>query len=225
MADATDLLKLQAEIDTLRTERDALISTLERDERETSEQNRLLIEEQDRFVSRLLEAHEREIGRQRLDLDEARTTADRLMQKHERDRTAAARLEEELARAKVELDRMREQRDVARYETRRVQHSYVAAQASIERLHAELAMAKSMLGDAMAGDPPSRHFQSVEPTPAAHEASRPPRESGIINRRPSRPRQSAAPAVARQREPTRRDTPRAAAAGGRTKESGPPSSR
>src|SRR5882672_11469173 len=104
MADASDLLKLQAEIDALRTERDALISTLERDEREVSEQNRLLMEEQDRFVSRLLEAHEREIGRQRLELDEARTTADRLMQKHERDRTAAARLEEELARAKVELD-------------------------------------------------------------------------------------------------------------------------
>jgi len=216
MADASDLLKLQAEIDALRTERDALISTLERDEREVSEQNRLLMEEQDRFVSRLLEAHEREIGRQRLELDEARTTADRLMQKHERDRTAAARLEEELARAKVELDRMRGERDVARAETRRVQHSYVATQASVERLHAELAMAKAMLGDAMGDGTPSERFQSVEPTPATHEVSRPPRESGIVNRRPSHPRQSAAP---------RRDTPRAVAAGRRTKESGPPSSR
>jgi hypothetical protein len=77
-------------------------------------------------------------------------------------------------------------------------------------------MARSMLGDAMGGDAPTGQFQSVEPTPATHEVSRPPRESGIVNRRPSRPRQSA---------PPRRDTPRAVAAGGRKKESAPPSSR
>lgn len=225
MADATGNT-LQAEIDALRTERDALVSALERNEREISGQTRLLIEEQDRFVSRLLESHERESGRVRLELDEARTTADRLMQKHDRDRTLAARLEEELARAKVELDRMREQRESARAETRRAQQAYAAAEPTILRLQAELTMARSMLGDAMAGSAPSARFQSVEPTPSAHEVSRPPRESGIVNRRPSRPRQSAAPATVRERDPSRRDTPRvAAAAGGRTKESEPPSSR
>lgn len=220
MADATDK-HFQTELEALRTERDALILALERNEREVSGQTRLLIEEQDRFVSRLLESHERESGRMRLELDEARTTADRLMQKHDRDRTLAARLEEELARTRVELDRMREQRDSARTEARRVQQTYVAAEPTILRLQAELTLAKSMLGDAMAGSAEIPPFQSVEPKTAAHEVSRPPRESGIVNRRPPRPRQGAATVQPRRRS----DAPRVAAANGGTKESGPPSSR
>ena len=179
-------------------------------------------------MSRLLESHERETGKLRLELDEARTTADRLMQKHERDRTASARLEEELTRTKVDLARLREQREALRAETRRAQQAYVTAQATIERLHAELNMAKSMLADAMGGDAPNGHFQSVEPKPSTHEVSRPPRESGILARRsPSRPRQSTPASTARQRDGRRSDTPRAAASGDTTstKESAPPSSR
>ena len=67
--------KLRAEIEALRTERDAAVHALERQERESADQFKLLVEEQDRFVSRLLERHEREMIRLRLELDEARNDA------------------------------------------------------------------------------------------------------------------------------------------------------
>lgn len=198
----------------LTAERDAAISALERRERDMEEQLRLLTEEQDRFVSRLLESHEREVAKLRLELEEASTTAVRLEQKHERDRVASARLEEDLAHARVEMDRLRSEREAARAEARRAQQGYVAAQAAVERLQAELAFAKSMLADAM-GDGP---LESVQPPQRAHEVSRPPRESGIQNRRIPRPRGTP--------PSTRRiDTPRGLAVNANTKESVPPSSR
>jgi chromosome segregation ATPase len=222
MEDETDVTKLKMAIAALVTERDAAVSALERQEREADEGTRLLVEEQDRFVSHLLEGHERELGRLRLELEEATTTALRLEQKHERHRVTTDRLEEDLARALAELERMKEQRDLARTEMRRAQQAYVGTQASLEKLQHELSMARAMLGDAMGGE---RKFQSVDPKPAAHETSRAARESGIVNRRLPRPR-STPPGTVRPRDGARRsETPRGIAANAGTKESVPPSSR
>jgi chromosome segregation ATPase len=223
MVDESDNTKLRAALAALTTERDAAVSALERHQLEADEGSHLLVEEQDRFVSRLLESHERELGRLRLELEEATTTALRLEQKHERDRVMTDRLEEDLARALAELDRMKEHRDLARVETRRAQQAYVGAQAAIEKLQNELSMARAMLGDAMDGE---RKFQSVDPKPTAHEPSRAPRDSGIVNRRAPPRARSTPPGVPRPRDATRRsETPRGIAANAGTKESAPPSSR
>jgi hypothetical protein len=203
-------------LQALAAERDAALSVLERRERELEEQLRLLTEEQDRFVSRLLEAHEREVGKLRLELDEANTTAVRLEQKQERERVATLRLEEDLAHAQADVERLRSERDVARAETRRAQQAYVSTQATVERLQAELTFAKSMLADAMGEE----RLESVQPAPRAHDASRPPRESVIVNRRIPRPR-STPPGTRRT------DAPRANAVNATPEppETVPPSSR
>lgn len=152
-----------AQLQALRAERDAAIALLDQREREAEEQTRLLVEEQDRFVSRMIEAHEREVGRLRLELEEARAAAAQFEHKLERDRATSGRLEEQLATAQVELTRLREQRDAARVEARRAQHAYVTSQAGIDALKAELELAHSKL----AGSAPSKEERTsgVRPPP------------------------------------------------------------
>jgi hypothetical protein len=89
----------------------------------------------------------------------------------------------------------------------------------------ELALARTMLADAMDGSTPRKGgFASVEPKPSAHQVSRTPRESGIVNRR--RPREGAQTGVVAREGLRRNDTPRVAAGGSfETGDKGPPSSR
>lgn len=172
-----------AQMEALRAERDAAMRDIEQRERYAEEQMRLLVEEQDRFVSRMIEAHERDIGRLRLELEEARTSASRYEQKLERDRAASARLEEDLAEARSDVQRLRDQRDGARMEMRRLQQAYVTAQSLSEQLRRELDLARSMLGDAMAsgGNAPSgivdRAQRRAPPLPPRRSASSAARES------------------------------------------------
>lgn len=145
MADDPELLRTIAQMEALRAERDAAMAVLDQREREAEEQTQLLVEEQDRFVSRMIESHEREVGKLRLELDEARSSAAQFQQKLERDRATSVRLEEQLATAQVELSRLREQRDAARVEARRAQHAYVTSQATIDALKTEVELAQPML--------------------------------------------------------------------------------
>lgn len=138
MADDPERLRMIAQLQALRAERDAAVAVLDQREREAEEQTRLLVEEQDRFVSRMIQSHEREVGKLRLELEEARAAAAQFEHKLERDRATSGRLEQQLATAQVELTRLREQRDAARVEARRAQHAYVTSQATIDAMKAEL---------------------------------------------------------------------------------------
>jgi len=203
MAAQDDVERLRAELALLRTERDAAIRALERAEAAAEEQHQLLVEEQDRFVSRLIEGHEREIGRLRLEAEEAVASNERLKAKFERDKAHLVKLEENLLRARMDAERLRAQRDQIRDEVRRMVHSGGASQALVDELRRELSLARSMLHDAMQG----------------------PRDSGVVRPRPSgRVRHSTPPGTPRQRE-HRSEAPRAAAAGTGTDRDGPPSSR
>jgi hypothetical protein len=204
-------------MEALRAERDAALEALDRAKQEAEEQVRLLVEEQDRFVSSVLTAHEREIRRLELELEEARAARALFEKKLERERQNSTRLEEQLLRARAEMDR------------RRPEQATPSLENTIRKLQAELALAHSMLDDAMGGAR-GGSFTSARPNPGTHEVSRPPRESGIVNRRIPRPRQSTPPGVQRVRRsdtptgsqrPRRSETPRAAAGG----DEPPPSSR
>lgn len=230
MPSLDELQKLQMELEALRAERDATVRTLERQARESADQVKLLVEEQDRFVSRLLESHEREVGKLRLELDEARTSVQRLQQKLDRDRARTARLEEELVRARGDVERLRTQRDAFRAEHKKTQQAYLTLQATTERLEADVKLARSMLNDAIEGAP-NPTWESAQPAMKQHEVSRPPRESGIQDRRdrPPRPRIPTPPGRPRIGStppglPRRSDGPRTAV-GADTIEEGPPSSR
>jgi len=227
-----DQQKLRMELEAIRTERDTAVTALDRQQREAADQVKLLVEEQDRFVSRLLEGHEREVGRLRLELDEARTDAQRLEQKLDKDRARTARLEEELVRVRGDLDRIRDERDAFRAELRRAQQTCLNLQAASEHLEADLKLARSMLSDAMEGTP-APVWESAKPRLQKHETSAPPRESGIVNRRdrprervstpPGRSRNSAPPGSRRSDAPRtsrKSDGPRAAVCDGVDK--GPP---
>jgi hypothetical protein len=205
--------KLHAELQDLRAERDAAVLALERQEGDATEQQKLLIEEQDRFVSRLLQSHEREVLRLRLELDEARMSAQRFEQKMDKERARTVRLEDDLLRVRGDADRIRDQRDAFRAELRKAHQLVLHQQATTERLEAELNLAKSMLGDAMDGAASPTMWESAKPPTKQHEISRPPRESGIQNRRerPGRARVSTPPGRSRSSNPPRRsDAPRAA---------------
>src|SRR5262245_57500322 len=180
MPPPSDQQKLLAELEALRAERDAAIQALDRQEGESADQQRLLIEEQDRFVSRLLESHEREVVRLRLELDEARMGAQRYEQKMDKERARSARLEDDLLRVRGDADKLRDQRDAFRTELRRSQQTVLNVQAATERLEEELRLARTMLDDAIG---PPGEWQSAKPPTQQHEISRPPRESGIQNQR------------------------------------------
>ena len=216
-----DPRKLRAELEALRAERDASVSALERHQSESAEQLKLLVEEQDRFVSRLLEAQERQVGRLRLELDEARMGAQLLEQKLDKDRARSVRLEEDLVRARGDLDRIRDQRDAFRAELRKTQQTCLNLQAATERLDSELSLARSMLSDAIEGAP-APTWQSAQPPTQQHEISRPPRESGIVNRR-DRPRVRVSTPPGRTRSSSQPAS--ALAVNAENVEKGPPSSR
>jgi hypothetical protein len=232
MPSPNDPDKLLAELQALRAERDAAIRALERQEREAADQQKLLIEEQDRFVSRLLQSHEREVLRLRLELDEARMSAQRYEQKMDKERNRTVRLEDDLLRVRGDADKIRDQRDAFRAELRKAHQLVLNQKAAIERLEEELTLARSMLGDAMGSASPPAMWESAKPPTKQHEISRPPRESGIQNRRerPGRPRVSTPPGRSRSSNPPRRsDSPRAASEPPRAAvgdvDKGPPSSR
>jgi chromosome segregation ATPase len=176
MADDSEVQILEARLEELMAERDTAVHTLERHQAGASEEMRLLIEEQDRFVSRLLANHESELGRLRLELDEARITASRLEQKMERHRLTTTRLEEELGKARFALDRIREQRETSRAAAAVADARAAEAERIAERLRGDLALAKSMLEDAMEGTGEE-----------ALDAPVPPRESIRRTRRRSTP--------------------------------------
>jgi hypothetical protein len=181
------------------------------------------MEEQDRFVSRLLAGQERELGKLRLELEEARTTAERLHRKFRNDRERLERLETELGNAKVEFDRVREQRDAVRVEAQRGREAQAHMRARLDQLEANLALARSMLDDAMGEGAREVTFTSPRPPTSAHPQNKPEaaRQSGI--RRPRDAEDTYPPGLMPSREPIRRgDTPRPIAAIGRSSRSRPP---
>jgi hypothetical protein len=205
--------KQQAELQALRAERDAAVHALERQEEEAADQQKLLIEEQDRFVSRLLQSHEREVLRLRLELDEARMSAQRFEQKMDKERSRTVRLEDDLLRVRGDADKIRDQRDAFRAELRKSHQLVLNMKAATERLEEELKLARSMLEDAMGSGSSPPMWESAKPPTQQHEISRPPRESGIQNRRerPGRARVSTPPGRTRSSNPPRRsDAPRVA---------------
>jgi hypothetical protein len=208
--DDNETLKLRAELLALTAERDAAVTALEQYSLETEQQTRLLIEEQDRFVSRLLGSQEREVGRLRLELEEAQTTAQLMEQKLDRERAALARLEEDLTYARSQAERLRSQRDDAREDLKRAQQAQVIAEANAERLRGDMALARSMLEDAMSGKLGPGTWESVRPEPSSPDPNAPPRESGF-----RRPRRSTPPGTRRSEAPR-------AAAGTSSKDSRPP---
>ena len=193
MDEERDPEKLRAMLDAANAEKDAAVAALEKHQRHSHEQTRLLMEEQDRFVSRLLAAQERDLGRLRLEFEEAKTTCERLHQKLRRDREGAEKLEEELAKARFEIDRLREQRNALRTEAQLAQTVRATMQARIDQLEANLSLAKAMLDDAMGETEPSRVQVNPQVQMSTHRRLRPdpPRDSGIA--RSGRPRASAYP--------------------------------
>jgi septal ring factor EnvC (AmiA/AmiB activator) len=218
MIDERDIDELRALLEAVSAEKELAVSALETHQRQAHDQTRLLMEEQDRFVSRLLAGQERDLGKLRLDLEEARTTAERLERKLLRDREGSERLEEELAKARLELDRLRAQRDTARADAERGKEAHTALRARVERLEGNLALARSMLDDAMGETKPGGAFTSARPPVSAHRRLKPemPRESGI--RRPPRGRPTP-PGIAATRTS---DTPLASSAEGTPIRSRPP---
>lgn len=214
MDDDADLTKLGSHLDALRTERDAALSRLERLELEQEERARLLTEEQDRFVSHLIEAHDRELGKVRLELEDARAAAARLAGKMERQRGAAASTEEQLTRTRAEVVRAREQRELARAELRRVAELLASSEATAASFKADLELARSMLDDAMKG----AAFHSIPPPRATHEPPHGLRESGIVGRPLGGRRRSTPP-------PLRTDSPLAVGASAARRSNSPPPSR
>jgi chromosome segregation ATPase len=231
MEDESEVLVLEARLEELMAERDAAVQALERHQGDLGAELRLLTEEQDRFVSRLLANHESEIGRMRLELDEARITASRLEQKMERSRFSTTRLEEELGKARHGLERMREQRDIARAAAIAAEASATEAHIAVERLEGDLALAKSMLDDAMDGaesnegeairlsfdtppllTPSEPVISGAVPRAGAIEESVPPRETL------RRPRRRNTPTTLARRS----ETPRAVAINDAVRDSRPP---
>lgn len=208
-----DQQKLEAELQALKAERDAAIRALERQESESADQQKLLIEEQDRFVSRLLESHEREVVRLRLELDEARMSAQRYEQKTDKERARSARLEDDLLHVRGDADKLREQRDAFRAELRRSHQTVLNLQSGNERLEEELKLARSMLEDAMGSASSPEVWKSAKPATQPHEITVPPRESGIQNRRERAPRARVTTPPGRSRSsspPRRSESPRVA---------------
>lgn len=183
MNDERDIEKLRAMLEAANAEKAAAVSALQTSQRQSHEQTRLLMEEQDRFVSRLLAAQERDIGKLRLEFEEAKTTCERLHQKLRRDREGAEKLEEELAKARFEIDRLREQRNTLRTEAQLARDVRATMQARIDQLEANLALAKAMLDDAMGESTTSDSsgFVAARTPVSTHRRLRPeaPRESGI----------------------------------------------
>jgi septal ring factor EnvC (AmiA/AmiB activator) len=221
MNDEPELHELRALLEAVSAERDLAVSALEAHQRQSLEQTRMLMEEQDRFVSRLLAAQERDVGKLRLELEEARTTAERLERKLHRGREGSERLEEELAKARLELDRLRAQRDTARAEAERGREAHTTLRARVERLEGNLALARSMLDDAMGETRPVGTFTSARPPVSPHRRlkAEAPRESGI--RRPPRGRLTP-PGMAATRELQISDAPLASSAEGTPVRSRPP---
>jgi len=181
MDDERELEKLRAMLDAANAERAAAVDALQTSQRQNHEQTRLLMEEQDRFVSRLLAAQERDIGKLRLEFEEAKTTCERLHQKLRRDREGAEKLEEELAKARFEIDRLREQRNTLRSEAQLARDVRATMQARLDQLEANLALAKAMLDDAMGEGDAAPGFVAPRAPVSAHRISRSelPRDSGI----------------------------------------------
>lgn len=209
--------KLRAELEAVRAERDAAVHAFERHELEAADQVKLLVEEQDRFVSRLLERHEREVVRLRLELEEARNDAQRYAQKMDKERARTTRLEDDLLQARGDADRIRDQRDAFRLELRKAQQAVLNLQATTEHLEADLRLAKAMLNDAIEGTP-TPLWESAKPPTQQHEVSRAPRDSGIQNRRDRGRARVSTP-------PGRRPSAAPRAAVGDNADKGPPSSR
>jgi chromosome segregation ATPase len=189
MPDDPHTLRLLSQMEALRAERDAALGALDTKEREAEDGMRLLVEEQDRFVSRLIESHEREVGKLRLELEEARTSAGRFEQKLERERATLGRMEDQIAVAHVELNRLREQRDSARQEAKRAQQGYVTAQATIDALRTEVDLSRSVpvTGQTVA----SERNSGVRPPPL------PPRRDRLVAGVPPRISRDSAPPSSR----------------------------
>jgi chromosome segregation ATPase len=220
MYDERELDKLRAMLEAVSAERAQAVSALEAHQRQAQEQTRLLMEEQDRFVSRLLAAQERDLGKLRLELEEARTTSERLERKLHRDREGNERLEEELAKARLDMDRLRAQRDMARDELDRARQAHATLCARVDRLEGNLALARTMLDDAMGESSPPGAFASARPVVSAHRRPKPetPRASGI---RPPRGRPTPGE-VTETRELGVSETPLASSAEGTPFRSRPP---
>jgi hypothetical protein len=217
MPDDQLLQNLRAELEVAFSERDAAVDSLERERREAEEQAKLLVEEQDRFVSHLLAAHEREMAKLRLEIDEANAGVKHHELKLIRERGAAARLEEDIGRMRMDLERLREHREKSRADLQAARLLAETQAADIERLNGDLALARSMLDDAMSGDLEPRVWISAPPSAHSYEPPPAPRESGI--RRPPRRRNTPTGTMRDQTTLRPSENPRAA---GTTRGSRPP---
>jgi chromosome segregation ATPase len=169
-------------------------------------------------VSRLLAAQERDLGKLRLELEEAQTTAERVERKFRTDRERVERLEDELGKARSEFERVKQQRDAARADAQRAREAHAQMSARIDQLEANLALARTMLDDAMGEGPLEPKFTSARPQVSGPPRIKPEvaRESGI--RRPQRDiDESYPPGLVPSREARRADTPRPLAAIGRSR--------
>ena len=178
MSDDIQLSKLRAQLEVMTAQRDSALIALEEAERQAEEQHRLLTEEQDRFVAKLLDSHERETGHLRGELSEARDTSNRVRKKLARAKQDAVRAEEEHLRAHCIIEQLTaELRDTQRQGRLNAERLNLAS-LQVVRLEKELETAREMLGDAMGDDELNIQvrFEPTEPLP---------RPSGILARTPS----------------------------------------
>jgi hypothetical protein len=218
---------LRARIKAVAAERDSALAILDRREAEAEERERLLIEEQDRFVTRLLANHEGDAARLRAERLEATEVAEQLRKKLERSRRESVEAEERSLRTQCTLQQLTAQREELHAELKVAQDRQAALLAQISRLSAELDLARTMLGYAIEGDAPPG-----SPGPDERETLRPEAppiaaESGFVRSRERAPRQAhgGAPTL-RQTDPGRPSRPRARAMGADARwDRKPPSSR
>jgi hypothetical protein len=225
MSDDQSTQTLRARLAAVAAERDSALAILERREAEAAEQERLLIEEQDRFVTRLIENHDEDTSRLRAERIEATEVTEQLRKKLERSRRESVEAEERSLRTQCTLQQLMAQRESLHAELKLGQEQQTALHAEISRLSAELDLARAMLGYAIEGDPASvapDERETLRPEPAPTTA-----ESGFVRNRERAPRHAlGGTPTPRQTDPSRSIRPRARAIGADARwDRKPPSSR
>lgn len=144
-----ELAALKLQVQAARAERDAAVSALDRIQLEAVEQQRLLVEEQDRFVTRIIEKYEQQIARLKGEHDAAVSIAEQLRHKSERFRRDATRAEEELALKLCELEARGKELQEARRTAARLMEERTPNSARIAHLESELELARMLLQSAL----------------------------------------------------------------------------
>jgi chromosome segregation ATPase len=183
MSEALELTKLRAQLEVTRAERDSASKTLEELQGEMEERLRLLTEEQDRFVSRLIDAYEQGLDRLRGELEEARAARKLLTEKLECAEREVIAAQENALDARSLIDKLRLQGDQAASVCRSLMHERTTLSGRTTRLEAELDMARTLLGFAMDGS--DSHGTVTPPSPPLELAAERWRSSGVAPRNSS----------------------------------------